>query len=510
MSEIAAELERARQAARGPALRLVTHKYSSLVLAVFRLSFGAQTGPVPAERLHAQVDAYLQELTQLGEPVPPNSDGRLLCLAWTHEQWLVRVATGEGTETYERTSHALAAERMVSAASRERAMLTESRLVTILDTARRWAAEAVPDRDARLTALHSRVAALQGEIERLEAGEEPVVADAERMRQGFDDLVDLLQELPGDFRRVQEDLEGIHRRMIEDFRAETRPRGEVLESYLRAAEHLMTRTEAGRAFQGALQILGDDTLLAEFRGHLRAIASHPFAGEVPAARRREFLDAAGVLRRGLYDVQTRQHRASRSLAEYLTQAQVGDEREISTVLRAAERALGEWMRTAGPNARVRLDSMPSRADLSHLRRRTDDLLAPTPPPALADVSEAAPPPPSLDDVIRHGGPLTAQVRSALEDAAAAGAGSLAEAFDSLPEHLRRPVELFGLAQLLTDQGLLPAQGETAASGSEEITPPADLTAIRPDGTHRRWRLPELPLPGHEQESQEQGTGEEQV
>ncbi|WP_291279011.1 DUF3375 family protein [Galactobacter sp.] len=482
MSSIVDEVGRI-QASRGPALKLVDHKWSALVLGSLRLSFGSSGAAIPAPRLHAQVDAYLGQLREAGLETPPQADGRSLCLSWVRESWLSRLPGEDGGEVYERTSHALTAERVVSTLGRDRSLLNESRLRTIVDAVHRWASEAQPDAASRIAELDDEIRSLQEERTRLENGGELLRADDERMRHGYTDVVDLLAQIPGDFRRVEESLDAIHRRMIHDFRTEERPQGEVLGSYLQAARELMTATPAGRAFQGALSILGDEERLGAFREDLRAIMDHPFAADLDARSRRDFLDVASVLRRGLYDVQARQHQASRSLADYLTHAEADQERELSTAIHRVQSELSVWAQAARSQDRVPLDGAPSRAEISHLRSRTDSL-SPGPGAApLQDVTASAPLAPDLEAVMRSGGPLVRQVSDALAALVGEHVVALPSVFNELPRELRRPVELFGLMQLATEKGLL-AEDRTGSDFDAVVT-------VRPDGSTRTLRIPNV-------------------
>jgi hypothetical protein len=272
--------------------------------------------------------------------------------------------------------------------------------------------------------------------------------------------------------------------MIHDFRTEERPQGEVLGQYLKSARELMTATPAGRAFEGALSILGDEDRLSAFRDDLRTIMDHPFAEHLDAAQRRWFMDAASVLRRGLYDVQARQHLASRSLAEYLTRTEVGEERELTTALHRVQSELSVWTQAGKATEAISLDSMPGRLEAGHLRSRTDALSPPPGAAPLQDVSGQAPNGPYLESVMRTGGPLLAQVRAALADVVGRDEVELPSAFNALPADLRRPVELFGLMQLATEKGLLVADTRPRS---------ATVSTVRPDGSTRSLSLPRLPL-----------------
>ncbi|MFC3591955.1 DUF3375 family protein [Microbacterium barkeri] len=212
MSGVPRDVARLTEAREGAALSLVRSRWAPLILAIFRASFSQEIKQVRAERLHVQVDTYLHELRDAGFEVPAQEEGRALCLSGCAASGLRRVPLDDGGEAYELTSHALAAMRMHSELSRERALLSESRLTTILDAVRRWATEANPDETTRMAVLDAEIARLTAERDRIAAGGEVEIADDERMLGGYTDLVDLLGQLPGDFRRVEEALDAIHDR----------------------------------------------------------------------------------------------------------------------------------------------------------------------------------------------------------------------------------------------------------------------------------------------------------
>jgi hypothetical protein len=171
VTDIAGELARVREAFERPTLRLLSRKWSPLVLAIFRSSFGRDQRSVGAERLHAQVDACLDELRSLGTEVPGQS-GRSLCLQWMNDQWLFRSIAGDGEEEYSLTSHALEALDLVQSLTRDRALISESRINMILETVHRWAMEASPDREARIERLSTQIDQMESERDRLLRGGE--------------------------------------------------------------------------------------------------------------------------------------------------------------------------------------------------------------------------------------------------------------------------------------------------------------------------------------------------
>ncbi|MGO2471721.1 MAG: DUF3375 family protein, partial [Microbacterium gubbeenense] len=122
--------------------------------------------------------------------------------------------------------------------------------------------------------------------------------------------------------------------------------------------------------------------------------------------------------------------------------------------------------------------MPTRLDIDHLRTRFYDPASAAPAAKLDDVSGERPDAPRIRDVRRQGGPLLAETLDGIERALAGGAGSLANAFNQLPDDLRRPVELFGLAYL-------------ASHGRLAGEPGGTVSAVRPDGTRRTFELPDM-------------------
>ncbi len=504
ISDLLGELARVREAFDKPTLRLLDRTWAPLVLAVFRLSFSRDQRAIPAERMHAQVDAYLEELRSLGEKTPTAS-GRVLCLEWMHGQWLFRNIGDSGQEEYSLTSHALEALDLVQSLSRERALISESRINTILDAARRWAMEANPDRQARIDRLDVQIRQLTSERDRLLEGGDLATATDDRMIDGYANLVDLIRQLPSDFKRVEESVLVMHRQIISDFRNEDRPISEVIDEYLRKTDELTALTSEGRAFEGAFVLLRDDALLLELRNDLDTILDHPFSAALTPAEQRDFRSAVAVIRRGIDDVLAQRSRLTTTLRDHIVNHDVVRDRELDDTLRRINRHLEIWMTTAGPRSTVPLSLIPAALDVEHLREQFWNPANDVPPPPLEDVSDSAPPPPSLDDIRTQGGPSLPRLRARLLAALQAGdVESLGSLFNTLPPDLRRPVEILGLLHLAadieldTDRGEHPADtGDDAAAAIQhggtalprDELPLEGFDAVRPDGTRRRFLVP---------------------
>ncbi|WP_051973091.1 DUF3375 domain-containing protein [Cryobacterium sp. MLB-32] len=486
MSDIAGELARVREAFDKPTLRLLDRKWAPFVLAVFASSFSRDRRSVQADLLHAQVDAYLADLRSVGTEVP-TKNGRALCVQWMNDQWLYRETGDGGDEQYSLTSHALEALLLVASLSRDRALISESRLTTIVDTVRHRATQANPDREERIRRLDLEIAEKASERERLAQGGEIAAVSNDQMHEGYANLIDLINQLPSDFKRVEESVAGMHRQIVNDFRGEERPISEVLDEYLTKTDALMSSTPEGRAFEGAFALLRNDALIQELKNDLETILLHPFALELSAHDRRSFMGTVSLIRKGIDDVLTQRNGLTTTLREHIVNHDVVKDRELERLLREINRELATWMQTAGPRSTVTAELMPGTLDVEHLRERFYDPGAHLAPPGLEDVSADAPQPASLHDMRQQGGPLLEELRQALVTAFSNGeAASVGEAFNGFAAELRRPVEILGMLQMATQLDAV-HRADTLET----------FDTLRPDGSRHSFLVPRIILNGHE-------------
>jgi hypothetical protein len=477
VSEVVGELARARDALARPTLRLLDGKWAAFRIAVFRCSFSRDRRAVQADRLHVQVDTYLGELYRDGIDVPPNLTGRALCNQWVNDQWLFRDNAPDGSLIYSLSSSALEALDLVQSLSRDRALVSESRLTTILDTVHRWALEASPDAEARIERLNAQIAELEAERDRLEAGGEATAANDDRMLDGYANLIDLIGQLPSDFKRVEESVLDMHRQILRDFRDEDRPVVDVLDEYLAEQDKLVRTTPEGRAFDGAFVLLRDDALLQRLRENMQVLLAHPAAAALDARDVHEIRGTVTVIRQGTRDVLDQRRRLTATLKEHIVNHDALAERELDRVLRGIERELAKWMVSAGPRATVPVELLPQKVEVGHLRDRLWDPASATPPPPLEDVKDDAPDPPTVAELRMQGGPSLDELLSALVDAFGSGdIDTVGQLFNDLPAELRRPVEILGLLHVVS-------RVDALRSGTEVFE------AIRPNGECRNFLVP---------------------
>lgn len=473
MTEIAGELARVSVAFEQPTLSLLHQRNAAVTVAMFRVCFSAEAPALPTNRVHAMVQANLDDLRAQGIDVLPNTTGRDLCQRWRQRDWLKRTTGDDGGEMYELTSAAQDALKVVASLTRERAALSEHRVATIVDAARKFNAEANPSRAARADILNDQIAELTRERDRLLAGGDMAPVTPEFMLDGYLDLLNLVSALPGDFARVQESFTRVRADILAAFREEDSHAGQVVDVYLRRVDALTTQTPEGRAFQGAFALLRDDALLAQLREDLTALLDHPLAPEIlNDADRRELRGTVAMIRRGLDAVIGQRTRVARTLREHIQTHNAAHDRELDATLRQLEVELATWMATSGRRARVPMSLLPEQVEVEHLRTRLHDPGEDTPPPPLRDVSDERPEELSVEELRAQGGP-SVQAWRALLGAELPDTEGAHEVFNAADPAMRRPVEVLGLLHLATNGEMV-----QVGDGVEHYQ------AVRTDGTTR--------------------------
>ena len=451
MSEVVAELARVGEAFEKPTLTLLEGKSAHVVLAVFRAAFGQDNTEVPIDRLHIQVEAYLDQLRFEGAAdLPKERTGRQWCALWRKGQWLQQDVNDEGIEVYTLTSHAIEALDLVRNLTRERAGISESRINMILKEVRDWALAVNPDREARLRDYDERIARLVRERDRIAQGEDLGSIPDDKMLDGWDNLLQLVRSLPVDFKRVEEAVQGMHRQVVADFRNEQRPIAEVIDDYLLKSDELMTMTRQGQAFDGALALLRDQRQLADLRRDLDILLAHPVTPDIlDAEDTRDVRSTVLLIQRGLDDVLGQRARLTSTLRDHIVHHDIDRDHHTADLLRQVNQHLMKWMETATQKSRVPVDLLPAKPLFAHLPQRFYDPANDAPPPPLENVPQDTGSP-TLDDIREQGGPSLDDLRDRLVEVLLTEPPQTAAAFfNDLPSELRRPVEILGVLHLMS-------------------------------------------------------------
>jgi hypothetical protein len=468
-----------------PMLDLLHRRYAPLVVSLLSLVFTPERSTVPVAEAHTEIGDALDQLRAQGYEL--NADGtraiplgsaRELCRQWADVGWLKRQIVDGDVEVYQLSAHAVGALEVAGRAGGTRARVSESRVRTLLDAVERLAQDADPDVAVRMARLQAQIDRLQAELLRLDRGGEVDEVDDEELLEEAENVLHLVRELPADFARVAESIKAMQRDVVTGLRQDERPSGDVLREYLERGEQVMTTTPEGRAFAGALRLIGDPQRIDELSLQLDTVLRHRFTGRLPGQQRTELRDVGRRIEQGVAEVIKAQRQASHVITTQVRNHDPLRDRQVDELLREVMISFQAWVPTTRRGQEVDpLRRLPV-ADIAHLRQSTSDLSPPQPPAPLQAPDDGADT--DLEDGAREwGGPHYAELRQHLAAFAAVpttdvGRADLAAVFSAAPEAIRRPVDLLGLLELADHQGMT------------ETDQVAVVEAIRPDGTRRRF------------------------
>ncbi|WP_194838725.1 DUF3375 domain-containing protein [Nocardia sp. XZ_19_369] len=467
----------ALRAFKTPMLDLLHQTYAPFVVTMLATVFTAQRPAVAVADAHAEISDALNQLRAMGYgeenqlPLPAGS-ARDLCRQWVNAGWLVRQVLENEGEVYRLSAHGVGALEVAGRVGGSRTRVSESRVRTLLEAVERLAQDADPDVMARVTRLETEIRERQQELRRLEAGGAVESVDDERLVEEAENVLHLARELPADFARVAESIKAMQRQVVADLRQDIRPTGEVLREYLEQGQQIMDATPEGRAFAGALRLIGDPERIDDLSSRLRTVLRHRFTAQLTEPQRREFTEIARRIERGVKEVLTAQRQASHVITTQVRNHDPMRDRQVDELLREVMTGFHRWMPGSRRGEPIEpLRRLPT-ASVEHLRQSLSDPRPLQLPPPLAEWSQDMIPD---TDTRAWGGPNYAALEALLERFGTdADIIEIAAAFGAAPEKIRRPVDLLGLLELAHRAGMT----ETG----EVVT----VEAIRPDRTRRRF------------------------
>jgi hypothetical protein len=471
-SRAEAAYARALAAFKTPTLDLLHGRYAPFVVAALSIVFTADRPAVAVSDAHAEVAEIIDELRAAGydedDRMLPAGTAREICRYWVKVGWLAPQIDGD-TEVYRLTAHAVGALEITGRTGGGRTRVSNSRVRTLLEAVERLAGNAETDPARRLARLTEERDALDAEIARLELGQQRPVDDEELLEEA-ENVLHLSRELPADFTRVAESIKAMQRDVVADLRRDVRPTGEVLREYLERGQHVMQSTPEGRAFAGALRLIGDPERIDDLTEQLHGLLARPFA-QLMDAQQREELDAIGRrVELGVQEVLTAQRRASHVITGQVRTHDPIRDRQVDDLLRDVMAGLQAWTQGAARDASVApIRDLPMAA-IGHLRQSVSDIRPPGAPAPLAAPDDDAE---FMDaDTRAWGGPRYAELEEYV-----LGLGErfdLGEAFQEVGDDTRRPVDLLGLLEIAHRNGM--SEGDDVSI----------VEALRPDGTTRRF------------------------
>jgi len=463
-------------------LALLHQTHAPFVVTVLAMVFTAERPTVAVADGHAEINDALDQLRAAGygdednQPLP-TGNARDLCRQWVQAGWLVRQVSDDDVEVYRLSAYGVGALEVAGRVGGVRTRVSESRVRTLLEAVERLAQDADPDVTIRIARLHDEIKQRQTELNRLEQGGAVEMVEDEDLLEAAENVLHLARELPADFARVAESIKAIQRDVVAELRHDVRPTGDVLREYLARGQRILDATPEGRAFAGALRLIGDPAQIDDLWSQLRTVLRHRFTEMLPEQQRRELTEISRRIEQGVKEVLAAQRQASHVITTQVRNHDPMRDRQVDELLRDLMTGLHKWVPGSRRGEAVEpLRRLPV-ADIGHLRQRMSDLRPPQPPAPLQAWDDAEDVPTADNDTRAWGGPRYAELRAHLAAYAGTAASvNVVAAFRAAAEHIQRPVDLLGLLEIGHEAGMT------------ETADVAVVDTVRPDGTRRRFAL----------------------
>ncbi len=454
--------------------RLLAADKAPIFIALLQELLFDQEKVLPASVLAERLSALLEGLQSAGEDVPQTAQAYLAL--WLSEGWVHRrLPTGATEEQYELSSDAAQAIRFLSTLLKRRAVMTESRLATVIHQLIRLAEETDRNPQTRLGALMAERERIDREIATVRVhGVQPL--DDDRAIERAREIISLADELTGDFRRVRDDFDQLNRGLRQLLLENDGSRGDVLES-LFAGVDLIGESEAGKTFAAFWRLLTDPEQAEALGEAITAVGDRPFARKLQARERKFLLNLTAVLANegsGVHDVL--QHFA-RSLKSFVQSREFLEQRRLHSLLKMATQAALAAREHVRPIQEIgyqltltssRIRSI-SQAKLYDPSERVVDTAMTDAEPSEIDIS-------IVTDLIRHSEidfrALKRNLRAVLEQEARA---SIAQVMDRFPP----------------EQGLGSVVGYVAL-GAKHGEATAGVELVDWEGEDHAWRRAKIP------------------
>lgn len=484
-----AAYQRAAASFSNPTLALLHGRYAPFVVTALSLLFTAERPVVAVPDAHVEVGELVETLRAAGydddDRAFPSGTGREICRYWVRRGWLVQ-QIDEDTEVYQLSAQAVGALEIAGRTGAGQSLVSHSRVRTLLESIDQLSSNAQTDPEQRRSSLLAQRKAIDEELARIEnSGFEPA-GDDQLLEEAYH-VLHLSRELPADFARVAESIKEMQRDVVAELRQDARPTGEVLREYLHRGQHVMEATAQGRAFSGALKLIGDPERIERLTNQLLDLSSRSFANLLPDEQRAELTAIAKRVEQGVQEVLTAQRRASHVITAQVRTHDPARDREVDDLLREVMSGLQLWMQSSKAAEKVEpLRSFPT-TRLRHFRQSVSD---PRPPSGPAPLHHPARDPEFLDsDTRAWGGPHYQELEELL-DSLGEHDFDLSAAFTQTANTARRPVDLLGLLEIAHRNGMTERQAVSV------------VETLRPDGTTRRFAFGAVTARARKEESDE--------
>lgn len=190
------------------------------------------------------------------------------------------------------------------------------------------------DTASRVKLLEDKKAAIQSQINDLNAGVVHKLSDNEQ-REYIREIYQLASQLTGDFRLLEEQIRKLDKDIRVQMIDEATSRGNLLTEVMQQ-ESLLSETEAGSAFEGFFQLLCDYNRVTEFREQLHYVLQGPAAKHLSLSQRQFLSELISELSRESERVLRIRRRTEQELRAYIESGAMSENRTVGKLISKLE------------------------------------------------------------------------------------------------------------------------------------------------------------------------------
>jgi len=315
--------------------RLLASANGPVVIGLLQSHLYENERSLPASLLHERIGRDLEALRAQGEDFPQSAQAYIA--NWLAEGYLERrFPAGATEEEYELSTATVEAIRFLSSLEQPHSAATESRLAMVIQALVKLAEDTDTDKARRIERLKAEQERIEKEIESIQKGRMRVLPHPSALEQARE-IISLVDELTGDFRRVRDQFDQLNRGLRERLMDNEGSRGEVLDS-LFAGIDLISESDAGRTFRAFWRLLTDPEQMAALEQALESVMSREFVTQLDSNDKRFLLRMTGSLLDQGRSVHEVLQTFARSLRHFVQSREYLEQRRINQLLKDAERA----------------------------------------------------------------------------------------------------------------------------------------------------------------------------
>ncbi|MCL2021107.1 MAG: DUF3375 domain-containing protein [Betaproteobacteria bacterium] len=318
-----------------PLWRLLAADNGPTVIGLLQSHLFENERSLPASIMFERIRRDLEALRAQGEDFPQTAQAYIA--NWLADGFLERrFPAGAAEEEYELSTAAVEAIRFVSSMAQPHSAATESRLALVIQALVKLAEDTDTDKFRRIDRLMAERTRIDKEIDAIQKGQMRVLPHTtalERTRE----IISLVDDLTGDFRRVRDQFDQLNRNLRERLMDDEGSRGEVLDS-LFAGIDLIAESDAGRTFSAFWRLLTDPEQSATLDQALDSVMSRQFVAQLDAKDRRFLLRMMRSLLEQGGAVHEVLQTFARSLKHFVQSREYLEQRRLNQLLKDAQRA----------------------------------------------------------------------------------------------------------------------------------------------------------------------------